>query len=91
MNPLIYNSENLNVNCQVIFSKLKLSYTQVFHLYLCSWNYKFEEFVCRTDTQCHVPSAVLARVREGKQPLPILHPSPKSNAVILSHRHCYDY
>ena len=66
MNPLIYNSENLNVNCKVIFSKLKLSYTQVFHLYLCSWNFKFEEFVCRTDTHRHAPYAVLAHIREGK-------------------------
>ena len=67
MNPSIYNSEDLNVNCQVIFLKLKLSHTQVFHLYLCSWNFKFEEFVCRTDTHRHAPYAVLAHIREGKQ------------------------
>ena len=34
MNPLIYNSENLHVNCKVIFSKLKLNQTQAFHLYV---------------------------------------------------------
>ena len=67
MNHLIYNSENFKANCQVIFSKLKLSYTQVIQLYLCSWNFKFEEIFCKqTDTHHHAPCAVLAHIREGR-------------------------
>ena len=68
MNPSFYNSEDLNVNCQVVFLKLKLSQAQAFHLYLCLWNFKCEEFVCRTDTQCHAPNAVLARKRRKTTP-----------------------
>ena len=89
MNPSIYNSEDLNVNCQVVFLKLKLSQAQAFHLYLCLWNFKCEEFVCRTDTQCHAPNAVLARIREGKTTPPNSAPEFLS-AVILSQRRCYD-
>ena len=88
MNPLIYNSENLHVNYKSYFFKIKIKSNSSLPLICCSWNFKFEECVCRPDTQCHAPNAALARKRRKTTP-PNSAPEFLS-AVILSQRRCYD-